>query len=183
MCTKGSCIVVLNDECIPMHYRWAQVTTISSVTSSLFRVVVDWAQNTNQLIKCSRTQWQSPGRCGVLCFQSLWSLPKPWHFHLHSGPLRSWLETGKAHCTLGIEASSWVVCQWWCKILLLCQVCRVCGAWQLMWIFIATRQKQSMHGIELILFLMPDQSEQVRGELFQPQIETWKNCSSQGLYV
>ena len=34
------------------------------------------------------------GRCKVLPSQSWWSLPQPWHFHLHSDRVRLWMEAG-----------------------------------------------------------------------------------------
>ena len=42
------------------------------------------------------------------------------------------------------------------RILLLCPVCRICATQQLIPSVTASHQKHLMHGIELILFLMPD---------------------------
>ena len=53
-------------------------------------------QQTRWHCLCSRAQWHAPGKCAVLSSQSWWSLPQPWHSHLHSGRVQSRLEAGNA---------------------------------------------------------------------------------------
>ena len=54
------------------------------------------------------------------------------------------------------SAGFWTVHQRRYKILLLCPVWGVCAARQLVQSIVALHQKRALHGIELILFLMPD---------------------------